>query len=110
MLDRTTPERKAALTRFWERHIEILQHQGITKPFDRWYVIRAQAYIDARPGLRLKEHKASDLTDYLNVLGRKSSMKDWQFRQAVDAIRILLVNIAAFEGRPRYSPQFIHKL
>jgi integrase len=31
-------------------------------------VIRAQAYIDARPGLRLKEHQASDLTDYLNAI------------------------------------------
>jgi hypothetical protein len=46
-----TPEREAALVRFWERYIEIIQNQGVTKPFDRWYVIRAQAYIDARPGL-----------------------------------------------------------
>jgi hypothetical protein len=75
MLDRITPEREAALARFWERYIEIIHNQGVKEPFDRWYVIRAQAYIDARPGLRLKAHQASDLTDYLNALGRKSDMK-----------------------------------
>ena len=58
MPDRTTPEREAAIARFRERYIEILQHQGITKLFDRWCVIRARGYIDARPGLRLKEHRS----------------------------------------------------
>jgi hypothetical protein len=60
-------------------------------------VIRAQAYIDARPGLRLKAHQSSDLTDYLNELGRKSGMKAWQFRQAVEAIWILLVDMAGLD-------------
>ncbi len=85
MSDRPTPEREAAIARFRERYIEILQKQGITKPIDRWYVFRAQDYIAARPGLRLKEHRTSDLTDYFNTLGRKPGMKDWQFRQAIDA-------------------------
>ena len=84
MSDHPTPEREAAIAPFWERYLEIPQNQGITKPFDRWYVIRAQDYIDARPGLRIKEHRTSDLTDYLNALGRKPGMKDWQFPQAVD--------------------------
>ena len=106
MLDRITPEREAALARFWERYIEIIQNQGVTKPYDRWYVIRAQAYVDAHPGLRLKEHQVSDLTDYLNALGRKSGMKDWQFRQAVDAIRILLVDIAGLEWARSFDWDF----
>ena len=105
-LDRITPEREAALVRFWERYIEIIQNQGITKPFDRWYVIRAQAYIDVRPDLRLKAHQASDLTDYLNALGRKSGMKDWQFRQAVEAIRILLVDMAGLDWARAFDWEF----
>ena len=106
MSDRTTPEREAAIARFWERYIEILQKQGITKPFDRWYVLRAQGYIDARPGLRLKEHRKSDLTSYLNALGRKSGLKDWQFRQAVDAIRILLVDMAGLDWARTFDWDF----
>jgi hypothetical protein len=94
MLDRITPEREPALARYSEHYIELLQTQGVTKPYDRSYVIRAQAYVDAHPGLPLKEHQASDLTNFFNALSRKSGMKNCHFRQAVDPIRILLVNIA----------------
>ena len=97
MQDSTTPARQAKITKFWERYIKFLQHQSITKSSDRWYVLRAQAYIGAHPGTRLKDHQASDLTKYLNALGRTSGLKDWQFRQAVDAIRILLVEMAGLE-------------
>jgi hypothetical protein len=39
MSDHSTPEREAVITRFRERYIEIIQNQGLMKPFDRWYVI-----------------------------------------------------------------------
>ncbi|MCP4408751.1 MAG: integron integrase, partial [Gammaproteobacteria bacterium] len=94
MQDRSTPARQAEIAKFWERYINILHHQGITEPSDRWYLLRAQAYIDAYPEARLKTHQASGLTKYLNALGRTSGLKDWQFRQAIDAIRILLVEVA----------------
>ncbi|MCP4408792.1 MAG: hypothetical protein GY807_13710 [Gammaproteobacteria bacterium] len=97
MQERTTPEHQAAITHFWARYVEILKHQEVAKHFQRWYVIRAQAYIDAHPDLRLKQHRTSDLTQYLNVLGQKSGLKDWQFKQAVDAIRILLVEMTELD-------------
>jgi hypothetical protein len=43
--------------------------RGLRNPFDRWYVIRAQGYVDAYPDLRLKQHRVSHLTAYLNALG-----------------------------------------
>ena len=97
MQDSTSPAHQTTITRFWERYIKITQKQSITKPFERWYVLRAQAYIDVPPGMRLKEHQASDLTNYLKALGRTSGLKDWQFRQAIDAIRILLVEMVGLE-------------
>ena len=54
MPDRTTPERETAIARFWERYIEIPQKQGFTKPFDHWYVLLAQGYVDAREGRRFQ--------------------------------------------------------
>jgi hypothetical protein len=66
MSDRTTLEREAVIARFWEHYIEIPQKQHITKPFDRWYVLWAQGYIDACPGFCLKERQTSDLTKYFN--------------------------------------------
>jgi len=47
MWDRTTPARRDAIAKFWDRYIKTIQYQGITKPSDRWYVLRAQAYIKA---------------------------------------------------------------
>jgi hypothetical protein len=70
MSDRTTSDCEAAIARFREHYIEIIQNQGVTKPFERWYVIWAQGYIDARPGLRRKGHRIANLTDYFNAPGR----------------------------------------
>jgi len=46
--------------------------------------------IEAFPDKRLALHTADDLTGYLDRLGRKQSSQAWQFRQAVDAIEMLL--------------------
>jgi len=85
-----TPEREAAIARFWDKYIDIIHKKGIKEPFDRWFVIRARQYIEAFPGKRLALHSADDLTGYLDTLGRKQSWLAWQFRQAVDAIELLL--------------------
>ncbi len=85
-----TPEREAAIARFWDQYIDIIHKKGINEPFDRWFVIRARQYIEAFPVKRLALHSADDLTGYLEMLGRKQSWQAWQFRQAVDAIEMLL--------------------
>jgi len=38
----TSPEREAAITRFWNKYISIIHMKGIEEPFDRWFVIRAR--------------------------------------------------------------------
>jgi hypothetical protein len=63
------------------------------------------------PDLRLKQHRVSDLTAYLSALSRKPGLKNWQFRQAIDAIRILLVDLVGLDwaraliGTTGESPQ-----
>jgi hypothetical protein len=74
-------------------HLNIIVHVDIF----RWYVIRAQAYVDARPGWRRKEHKASNLTDYLNVLGRKSGLKELAASAGNRCLRILQVEMAGLD-------------
>jgi len=97
MHDRTTPASQAAIAKFRERYTKIIHNQSITELSNRWYVLRAQAYIDAYPSTRRKEHPDSNLTNYLNALGRTLGLKDWQFRQSLNAIRILLVDLAGLE-------------
>ncbi len=85
-----SPEREAAIAKFWDKYIDIIHKKGIKEPFDRWFVIRARQYIEAFPDKRLALHSTDDLTEYLEILGRNSSWQAWQFRQAVDAIELLL--------------------
>ncbi|MBN4073551.1 phage integrase N-terminal SAM-like domain-containing protein [Mariprofundus ferrooxydans] len=85
-----SPERDAAIAQFWNKYITIIHAKGINEPFDRWFVIRARHYIEAFPDKRLALHTSDDLSGYLNMLGRNGSWQGWQFRQAVDAIELLL--------------------
>jgi hypothetical protein len=59
----------------------------------RWYVIRVEAYIEHYADLRLARHSAAEVTQYLQGLGRKLDMADWQFCQVVDALRILFCDL-----------------
>ena len=77
------------VARFWDNYIKFLSDQGIKDTAQRWYVRRAEHYIQANKGRKLASHSPDDVNRYLQKLGREQRMKDWQFRQAVDAIRTL---------------------
>jgi integron integrase len=78
-----------AVRRFWDRYLELLHKQGVKPPTDRWFVIRAEAYIKATAERRLAEHTPADVHRYLSDLGGIGRISDWQFRQSVDAIQKL---------------------
>ena len=59
-----------AVRRFWDRYLELLHKQGVKPPTDRWFVIRAEAYIKATAERRLAEHTPADVHRYLSDLGR----------------------------------------
>ena len=78
-----------AVHRFWDRYLELLHKQGVKPPTDRWFVIRAEAYIKATAERRLVEQTPADVHRYLSDLGGIGRISDWQFRQSVDAIQKL---------------------
>lgn len=85
-----TQDLRAARERqFWDRYTKTLHNQGVKPPFDQWHVRRAESFIQAFPDRRLGELGPEDVTAYLTRMGREGSLKPWQFRQMVDAIRIL---------------------
>lgn len=75
--------------RFWERYRNAVISQGVKPTAVRWHAVRAERFIAAFPGRRLAEIGAEDIARYLTRQGQKSSVQGWQFRQTVDAIRIL---------------------
>ena len=81
------------IERFWDRYIKLLVKQGVKESAQRWYVLRAEHYIKTFPDKKLAQHTAADITGYLEKMGRSGHLIDWQFRQAVVAIRNLFLII-----------------
>jgi integron integrase len=85
----TDDVRAARERQFWDRYSKTAIKQGIKPDFVHWHTLRAKSFIKAFPGRRLADLDADDIAVYLLEAGREGSMKPWQFRQIVDAIRIL---------------------
>jgi len=83
-----------AITKFWDKYIEYIVDKGVKPSVSRWYVIRAEHYIQHFSGKKLAEHGPDDVVLYLEELGKSDKIKDWQFRQAVDAIQNLFALLA----------------
>lgn len=84
---------KENVARFWKNYIEKTRIYNVPAKSVPWYVKHVEQYIHAYPGQRLAQHPARNLNDYLERLGRSEHLADWQFKQALDALRILFVNI-----------------
>ena len=76
-----------------QRYMTAIHNKGIVPPYDRWYVIRAETFLKYNQGKRLSEYTCDLVQTYLSELGRSDVLNAWQFRQAVDAIRILCLDV-----------------
>ncbi|BCX82072.1 hypothetical protein MIT9_P1656 [Methylomarinovum caldicuralii] len=73
----------------WQRYLDLLERHQVPERCRRWYVRHVEAFLAAFPGRRLREIGHDELGDYLAQLAR-NTQADWQLRQKVDAIRLLL--------------------
>lgn len=87
-------DKDAQISRFWEKYIEKSRRYGIKQDLIRWHVKHAEHYIKAHK-TQHKTHTALDLDKYLQDKGRNTGLKDWQFCQIVDSLRILFVDVVA---------------
>ena len=94
-------DKDAQISRFWEKYIEKSIGYNISQKSVRWYVKHAEQYINAHDS-PLRTHTALDIDNYLQNKGRNSRLKDWQFCQIVDALRILFVDIVASPWSAEY--------
>ncbi|MEN8171223.1 MAG: integron integrase [Pseudomonadota bacterium] len=84
---------QVAVKEFWDRYIELLVKHKVKHTSAHWYVKRAEQYISHFPNNKLLSHTPLQVTEYLTNVGKNSSLKDWQFTQIVDAIRILFCDL-----------------
>ena len=76
--------------RFWGKYLSELEECRVRPDAGRWYVRRAEAFVQAMKPRRLAELGPADVCDYLAEMGRAAGIKDWQLAQIVDAVQILL--------------------
>jgi integron integrase len=95
-----------SIERFWDKYIEKTKRYEVPPKSVRWYVKRAEEYIKAHSELRLAQHSASHVESYLQDLGRNCRVTDWQFKQAVDALRILFVGMVKLSWAERFQWDF----
>ena len=92
--------------RFWDDYIEKVIKLGNQRKTVRWFVIHAEKYLHSFPEKELSQHTLEDLQYYLEALGRNKKIKGWQFRQTIDAIKILLNEMTTLQWVKTFDWEF----
>ena len=80
-------------SRFWDKYMSITSSYDVPERARHWYVRHVEVFITAHPGRRLGGLDGSDIDKYLDTIGRNPDIADWRFRQVVDALRIVFIDI-----------------
>ncbi len=78
----------------WDRYLDLLAKRGVPQRFHRWYVRRVEEFLKAVRPDSLKQITADQVTGYLQQASTRQGLAGWQFRQAVDALQMLLIDLA----------------
>lgn len=82
-----------SVSRFWDNYIYKTKAYGVKRDAARWYVRHAEKYIKSKPNVRLVEHTAHDLENYLHAKGDMSRLEDWQYKQIIISLKILFTEM-----------------
>lgn len=82
---------------FWDRYIRAVQDAGVPEYRQRWYVIRVKEFLKAHAKTRLRDQQPDKVKGYLQELGGKGTLQDWQFIQVVHALEILFAQVIRAE-------------
>jgi len=78
---------------FWSRYAEVLHQRNIGGKNAEWHVRRAREFVQGLDGIRLREVDAAYVEKWIEELGRKPGMAEWQMRQAISALEILFLDL-----------------
>ena len=81
--------RAAAVSRFWHNYLSVLEKNSIPRRLRPYYRKAVEHYLSVNGDHRLATHSAADVERYLIEKGRQPMLQTWQFRQSVDALRLL---------------------
>ena len=78
----------------WDQYVELLDRKKVPEKARRWYVARVETFLNQVKPELLQNLSAGEVTGFFQEISRSGNLADWQFRQTVDAIQILLVDLA----------------
>ncbi len=82
----------------WDQYLSLLERERVPSSARHWYVRRAQDFIDAKRPKRLSGLSAEEITGFFPRYAREQRLTDWQYRQTVDAVQLLLVDLAGSDA------------
>jgi len=71
-----------------QRFFKALISQQVREARRPWYARRVEAYLRMTPERPPERHGREDVERYLETLGGSGGLEDWQYVQAVEALRI----------------------
>jgi hypothetical protein len=76
----------------------LLAQERIPESARRWYLVRAQEFVAAMRPKRLGQLTADEITAFFPRHARERRLEDWQYRQMVEAVQLLLVRLGDCPG------------
>jgi integron integrase len=93
-----SPRREHGTPSRWDQYWALLVAKRIPQQAQRWYVTHVQDFLDAVQPNSLKDLSREEMTGYLQQTSSQGKWQDWQFRQVVDALQLLLVDLAGVKA------------
>jgi integron integrase len=78
----------------WDRYLDVLLRFGVPEKARPWYVRHVQAFIDEFQPDSIRNITQKEIVGYLERLASVRALEGRQFGQHVDALRLLLVELA----------------
>jgi integron integrase len=87
--------------------VTLLEEERIPESARRWYVVRAQAFVEAMRPKRLGELTVEEIKAFFPRYAREQRLSDWQYRQTVEAVRLLLVPLGGCRAAQEVEWDFL---
>lgn len=78
---------------FWSNYEHIAQLFRVPEKVIPWYRRHIESFLQDFPDIRLRDQNPKTVTAWLENLGRHGEIEEWQYRQKVDALRLLFCHM-----------------
>lgn len=91
----THPQRReAGRPSNWDRYLSVLEVQRFPENQRRWNLVRAEAFVDFVKPARMTEVESEQVVAFFHRHSLEQSLSDWQYRQMVEAVQLLVIDLA----------------